>query len=150
MAVTGEMQDSAPPSVKSTSSTDAWAPPATNIAAGGSIVWDSISIQYWAFDFGYTDIFCYSDSPLTVIVLVNPMLPKSVTVSKYLLTVTLFPCPEGVTVTKEVCFPKTFYQIMLHRDGQNGGPVLLSNSQAGLGWKFPQPKACLKSHLCGT
>ena len=31
------------------------------------------------------------------------MLPKSVTVSKYLLTVTLFPCPEGVTVTEDVC-----------------------------------------------
>ena len=40
-----------------------------------------------------TDIFGYSDTPLTVTVLVNPMLPKCVTVSKYLLTVTLFHCP---------------------------------------------------------
>ena len=30
------------------------------------------------------------------------MLPRSVTVRKYLLTVTLFPCSEGVTVTKDV------------------------------------------------
>ena len=43
---------------------------------------------------------------LTVTFLVNPMLPKSVTVSKYLLTVTLFPCPEGVTVTEDVCITK--------------------------------------------
>ena len=31
------------------------------------------------------------------------MLPKSVAVSKYLLTVTPFSCPEGVTVTEDVC-----------------------------------------------
>ena len=36
-------------------------------------------------------------------VLVNPVLPKSVTVSTDLLTVTLFPCPEGLTVTEDVC-----------------------------------------------
>ena len=61
--------------------------------------------------FFYTDIFCYSDNayrdtPLTVTVLVNPMLPKSVTVSKYLLTVTLFLCPVGVTVTEDICSQK--------------------------------------------
>ena len=43
-----------------------------------------------------TDIFGYSENPLTVTVLVNPMLSKSVTVSKYLLTFTRFPCPEDV------------------------------------------------------
>ena len=43
---------------------------------------------------------------LTVTVLINPMLAKSVTVSKCLLTVTLFPCPEGVTVTEDVCIDK--------------------------------------------
>ena len=49
----------------------------------------------------------YSDTPLTVtgLVLVNPMLPKSVTASKYLLTMTLSPCPESVTVTEDVCLP---------------------------------------------
>ena len=52
--------------------------------------------------FGYSDT-CYSDTPLTVTVLVNPMLAKSVTVSKYLLTETLFPRSEGVTVTKDIC-----------------------------------------------
>ena len=41
----------------------------------------------------YNDNGC-SDTPLRVTVMVNPMLPKSVTVSKYLFTVTLFPCPE--------------------------------------------------------
>ena len=51
---------------------------------------------------GYNDT-AYRDTHLTLTILVNPMLPKSVTVSKYLLTVTLFPCPEGVTVTKDVC-----------------------------------------------
>ena len=40
---------------------------------------------------------------VTVTVLINSMLPKSVTVSKYLLTLTLIPCPEGVTVTEDVC-----------------------------------------------
>ena len=39
--------------------------------------------------FGYSDT-AYIDTPLTVTVLVNPLLFKSVTVSKYLLTVTLF------------------------------------------------------------
>ena len=55
-----------------------------------------------------TDIFDYSDTgysdyPLTVTVVKNPSLSKSVTVSKYLLTVTLLPCPEGVTVIEDVC-----------------------------------------------
>ena len=50
--------------------------------------------------FGYNDT-SYSDSPLTVALLINPMLPKSVSVSKYLLTVTLFPCLEGVTETED-------------------------------------------------
>ena len=52
--------------------------------------------------FGYSDL-CYSDTSLTVPVFVNPMLPKSVAESKYLLTMTLFIWPEGVTVTKDVC-----------------------------------------------
>ena len=52
--------------------------------------------------FGYSDT-SYSDTLLTVTVLVNPMCLKSVTLSKYLLAVTLFPCPEGVTVTEDVC-----------------------------------------------
>ena len=53
------------------------------------------------FGYSYTD---YSDTPLTVTVLVSPMLPKSVTVSNCLHTVTLFPCPEGgVIVTKDGC-----------------------------------------------
>ena len=43
---------------------------------------------------------------LTVTLLIIPMLAKSVTVSKCLLTVTLFPCPEGVTVTEDVCIDK--------------------------------------------
>ena len=42
--------------------------------------------------FGYSDT-GYSDTPIRMTVLVNPMSPKRVTVSKYLLTVTLFPCP---------------------------------------------------------
>ena len=45
----------------------------------------------------------YSDTPLTATVLVNPISPKSVTVSKNLLSVTLYPCPEGVTVTEDIC-----------------------------------------------
>ena len=53
--------------------------------------------------FGYNDT-SYSDTPLTVTVLFNnTLLQKSVTVSKYLLTATLFPSPEGVTVTEDVC-----------------------------------------------
>ena len=35
------------------------------------------------------------------------MLPRSVTVRKYLLTVTLFPCSKGVTVTKDVLSEQT-------------------------------------------
>ena len=50
-----------------------------------------------------TDIFGYSDTPFTVTASVHPMLTKSVNVSKCLLTVTLFLCPEGVTVTEDVC-----------------------------------------------
>ena len=47
-----------------------------------------------------TDIFDYSDTGysdylLTVTVVKNPSLSKSVTVSKYLLTVTLFRVPRG-------------------------------------------------------
>ena len=49
------------------------------------------------------EILGYNDTPLTVTVVVSPLLPKSVTVSKYLLTVTLFPPPDGVTVTEDVC-----------------------------------------------
>ena len=49
-----------------------------------------------------TDICGYSD-PLTVTVLVNPMLPKIITESKYLLSVTLLPCPEDVTLSEDVC-----------------------------------------------
>ena len=45
----------------------------------------------------------YSNTRLTVKVLVNPKLPKSFTISRYLLTVTLFPCPESVNVTEDVC-----------------------------------------------
>ena len=52
--------------------------------------------------FGYSDT-AYWNTRLIVTVLVNPILPKSVTVSKYLLTFTLFNCPEGVTVTEDVC-----------------------------------------------
>ena len=51
--------------------------------------------------FGYNNT-GYRDTPLTVTVLVNPMLPKVVTVRKYI-TVTLFSCPEGVNETKYVC-----------------------------------------------
>ena len=51
--------------------------------------------------FGYSDT-GYSDTPPTVTVSVNPKLPKSVTVNKYLRTATLFPCPNGVTVTEDV------------------------------------------------
>ena len=42
-------------------------------------------------------------TPVTVTVLVNHMLQKSVIVSKYLLTMTLFHCLEGFTVTEDVC-----------------------------------------------
>ena len=52
--------------------------------------------------FGYSDT-GYSDNPLKVTVLVNPMLTKSVIESKYVLTGTLFSCPEGVTVTEDDC-----------------------------------------------
>ena len=42
--------------------------------------------------------------PPTVTVLVNLVLPKSVTVSKYLPTApSLFLCPKGVTSTEDVC-----------------------------------------------
>ena len=51
-------------------------------------------------DSGYSDT-GYSDTPLTVKVLVNPMLPKSVNVGKYMLTVTLFSGPKGVT--EDIC-----------------------------------------------
>ena len=34
------------------------------------------------------------------------MLPKSFIVSKYLFTVTFFPCPEGVTVTEDACITR--------------------------------------------
>ena len=54
--------------------------------------------------FGYRDT-GYIDTPLTVTVLVNSvnsMLPKSVNVSKYLVTVTLFSYTEGVTVTENL------------------------------------------------
>ena len=50
---------------------------------------------------GYSDT-GYNDTLLTVTVLVNPMLPKSVPVSKHILRVILFPCPQGVTVTKDI------------------------------------------------
>ena len=55
----------------------------------------------------FTDIFGYSDTShrdtqLTMTVLVNPMLAKSVAVSQNLLTVTLFPCLEGITLTEDV------------------------------------------------
>ena len=53
------------------------------------------------------EIFCYSDNPLIVTVFVSPMLAKCVTRSKYLLTMTHFPCPEGVTVTEDVCISST-------------------------------------------
>ena len=33
--------------------------------------------------------------------------------------------------------------LLLHRDGLKGGPVLLSNSQAGPGTNFPQPRTRL-------
>ena len=62
--------------------------------------------------FGYSDTI-YSDTPLTVTVLVNPMLPKSVSVFNYLLTVTLFPFREGVTETGDVC--KEFVEISFHQ-----------------------------------
>ena len=43
--------------------------------------------------FGYSDT-GYSDNPLTVTVTVNPKLPKSVTINKSLLIVTLFLVPR--------------------------------------------------------
>ena len=52
--------------------------------------------------YSVTVALCYSDTLLSVTVLVNPMLLKSITVSKYLFTVTVFHCPEGVIVTKDV------------------------------------------------
>ena len=45
----------------------------------------------------------YSDTLLTVTLLANPTFLWSVTVSRYLLTVTLCPCPEGVTVSGDLC-----------------------------------------------
>ena len=36
----------------------------------------------------------------------------------------------------------------MYRDGLKGGPVLLSNSQAGPGWKFSQCRVCLLAHHC--
>ena len=49
--------------------------------------------------FAYNDT-GFSDSLLTTTLLVNPTFQKSVTVSTYLLTVTLCPGPDGVTVSK--------------------------------------------------
>ena len=45
-------------------------------------------------------IYLVTVTPVTVTFLPNHMLLKK---SKYLLTLTLFPCPEGVTVTEDVC-----------------------------------------------
>ena len=39
-------------------------------------------------------------------------------------------------------------QSTLDRNGLNGGPVLLSNSQAGTGRNFFQPRALHLAHLC--
>ena len=69
-----------------------------------------------------TDIFGYnatgySDTPLTATVWVIPMQPKSVTVSKYLLLVTLFSYPEGVTLTEDVCMVKTKVKQTQHKPG---------------------------------
>ena len=65
-------------------------------------------MSYATYHLFNTDIFGYSDTGLrntllTMTVLANPMLPKIVTVSKYLLTVTLISYSEGVNVTKDVC-----------------------------------------------
>ena len=70
-----------------------------------------------------TDIFGYSDTdnsktPPTVTVLVNRMLPKSVTVSKYRLTVTPFSCRKGVTVTEDVCIKIRCENLSFHKIGQ--------------------------------
>ena len=86
-----------------------------------------------------TDIFgnsdtCYnSDTTLTVTVLVNPMFPKSVTVSKYLLLVTQFLCPEGVTVTEDVCNKTTLCSAdWFTRKSFNKGYSLAINSSSRL------------------
>ena len=62
----------------------------------------------------------HSDTPLTVTVLVNPMLPNSVVVSKCLLTVTLFLCPEDVTVTENVC-TETLHDCVSDKGKEGGG-----------------------------
>ena len=49
----------------------------------------------------------YSDTLLTVTLFDNSTFPKSVTVSTYLLTVTLCPGPNGVTVSKHLCMLST-------------------------------------------
>ena len=60
----------------------------------------------------------YSNTPLTVTVLVNRMLPNSVTVSKYLLTVTPFSSRKGVTVTEDVCIKIRCENLSFHKIGQ--------------------------------
>ena len=49
------------------------------------------------------------------------MLPESGVVSKCLLTVTLFPCPAGVTVTKDVCTEELWAVVTLVPISQGAG-----------------------------
>ena len=84
------------------------------------------SLHFWTYLI--TDIFSYrytgySDTLLTVTDLINRMLPKNVTVSKYLLTVTLFTCPKGVIVTEDVCslkFKREFMKALTPSIGHQG------------------------------
>ena len=56
---------------------------------------------------GYSDT-GYSDILLTVTLLAVPLFQKCVTVSRYLLTVTLFAGPKSVTESGEICSVKNF------------------------------------------
>ena len=57
---------------------------------------------------GYSDT-GYSDTPLIVTLLKVPLLHKSVTISRYLLTVTLLASPEGVTVSGDICISNIYW-----------------------------------------
>ena len=61
------------------------------------------------------------------------MFPKSVTESKYLLSVTLIPCPEGVTVTEVVCIVNSLCTMVGDRLNTNKGYSFLDTHIQVLG-----------------
>ena len=51
-------------------------------------------------------------------------------------------------IVNQIGIKKEPFQALKYRDGQKGGPVLLSTSQAGPGKNFSQPRAHFLVHLC--